>query len=130
MAKVIRISVTTIALALLGAAWLPAVVASSECDAEVDSELTREEPGEAGTHYTWNVNIRTDEDCATVEFQLILTIQKPDGKEDSVVRLGSVRLSDGSIDHQMRYEMKPDDSLTKWEVVKSKCEPCVLDDLE
>jgi len=103
---------------------------SSECDAEVDSELTREEPGEAGTHYTWKVDIRTEEDCATVEFQLILTIQKPDGKEDTVVRPGSVRLSNGSIEHQMRYEMKPDDNLTKWEVVKSKCEPCVLNDLE
>jgi hypothetical protein len=41
-----------------------------------------------------------------------------------------VRLSNGSIDHQMRYEMKPDDSLVKWEVVESSCELCVLDDSE
>jgi len=127
MTQLMRISALVIAIALFGAAWLPAVAASSECDAQVDSELAREEPGEAGTHYTWRVEIRTDEDCATVEFQLILTIQPPDGDEQTVVRMGSVRLSGGSIQHQMRYEMKPDHELLKWEIVKSSCEVCVLD---
>ena len=127
MTKLERICALTIGLALVGAAWLPATVASSECDAEIDSELIRDEPGEAGTHYTWQVEVRTEEDCAVIGFQLILTIQKPDGDEETVVRPGSVRLSNGSILHQMRYQMKPDNELLKWEVVKSSCEICVLD---
>ncbi len=130
MTELVRFSALALALSLLWATWLPSAVASSDCDAEVDSELTREEPGETGTHLTWRVDIRTEEECATVEFQLILTLQKPDGKEETVVRLGSVRLSDGSISHQMRYEVRPEDRLTKWKVVQSKCEPCVANDLE
>ena len=126
MTQFVRISVVAIALALFGAACIPAVAASSECDAQVDSDLTREEPGETGTHYTWRVEIRTEEDCATVEFQLILTIQPPGGDVETVVRMGSVRLSDGSIQHQMRYAMKPDHRLMEWEIVKSSCEICVL----
>jgi len=128
MTQFMRVGALVITIALFGATGIPAIGASSECDAQVDSELTREEPGEAGTHYTWRVDIRTEEDCATVEFQLILTIQPPGGDEETVVRQGSVRLSDGSIQHQMRYEMKPDHSLMKWEIVKSSCETCVLED--
>ena len=122
-----RFGTVAIVLTLLGVTWLPVPAAPSECEAQIDSELTRQEEGESGTHYTWKVNVETEEDCATIEFELILTIQKPEGEDQTVVRLGRVRLSDGSIEHQMRYELKPDDKLVKWEVVMSSCEPCVLD---
>ena len=127
MIRSTRVTSILIALALLGATGLPARAASPECKAKIDSELIREEEQESGTHYTWNVEVQTDEDCATIEFDLILTIQKADGENETVVRGGRVKLSNGSIEHQMRYEMKPDDNLVKWEVVKSSCEPCVLD---
>ena len=127
MIRSTRIGATAITLIWIAAAWITVPAAASECEARIDSELIREEQGESGTHYTWQVSIETDEDCATVEFNLILTVQHPDGEDETVVRPGRVRLSDGSIDHQMRYQMVPDDNLVKWEVVKSSCELCVLD---
>jgi len=127
MIRSARIGAVAFTLIGLAAAWAPVPAAESECEARIDSELIREEQGESGTHYTWQVEVQTDEDCATVEFNLILTIQHSDGEDETLVRLGRVRLSNGSIDHQMRYELKPGDNLEKWEVVKSSCEPCVLD---
>lgn len=127
MIRSMRIAAIAITLVWLAAAWFAPPAAASECDARLESEMIREEQGESGTHYTWQVSVETDEDCATVEFNLILTIQHPDGEDESVVRMGRVRLSNGSIDHQMRYQSKPDDDLVKWEVVKSSCELCVLE---
>lgn len=130
MIRSIRVSTFVIPLMLLGVVGFPVFAESSECEARIDSELIREEEQESSTHYTWNVNVQTEEDCATVEFDLILTIQKADQEEETVVRAGRVRLSDGSIDHQMRYELTPENRLAKWEVVKSSCTPCVLDEIE
>lgn len=130
MFRSIRVTAAVTALALLAATGPSLAAASSECEARVDSELIREEKQESSTHYTWRVDVQTDEECATVEFNLILTIQKSDQENETVVREGRVRLSKGSIEHQMRYELKPDDSLVKWEVVKSSCELCVLDRLD
>jgi len=127
MIKSARLGTIVIAIALLTATALPVPAESPECEARIDSELIREEEHKSSTHYTWNVEVQTDEDCATVEFDLILTIQKADQEEETVVRAGRVRLSNGSIDHQMRYELNPDDNLEKWEVVKSSCTPCELD---
>jgi len=127
MIRSARIGAVAFTLIGLAAAWAPAPAAASECEARIESELIREEQGESGTHYTWQVEVQTDEDCATVEFNLILSIQHSDREDETVVRPGRVRLSHGSIDHQMRYELKPDDKLLKWEVAKSSCERCVLD---
>lgn len=127
MIKSARLGTLVIAFALLVSTALPVSAGSAECEARIDSELIREEQQESSTHYTWNVEIQTEEDCATVEFDLILTIQKADQEEETVARAGRVRLSNGSIDHQMRYELNPDDNLVKWEVVKSSCTPCELE---
>jgi hypothetical protein len=130
MIKSARLGTIVIAIALLAATALPVPAELPECEAEIDSDLIREEEQESSTHYTWNIEVRTEEDCATVEFDLILTIQKSDGDEETVVRAGSVRLSNGSIEHEMFYELEPENTLARWEVVKSGCKPCVLNELD
>ena len=74
MIRSIRVSTFVIPLMLLGVVGFPVFAESSECEARIDSELIREEEQESSTHYTWNVNVQTEEDCATVEFDLILPI--------------------------------------------------------
>ena len=130
MIKSARLGTIVIAIALLAATALPVPAESPECEAKIDSELIREEEQESSTQYTWNIEVQTEEDCATVEFDLILTIQKSDGDEETVVRAGSVRLSNGSIEHEMFYELGLDAKLAQWKVVKSSCTACVLDELE
>ena len=125
-------SFVALVLAASGLLALAADVAARDCRAEVEAELTREESGEEtggkGMRYTFTVDVRAEADCAVVHFELLAKIQKSDGSDEERTEPGQVRLSNGSISHEMHYTVPPEEELLHWEVRQTKCEPCGLDE--
>jgi hypothetical protein len=107
--------------------WLPSVLAEGDCKAEVTAELSdRSEGTEEGTgdHFQFTVYVSTEADCAVVHFELLATVETKDGGEEVRHKPEQDRVSNGSIEHKLRYQIAPGEHLADWEIHMTKCEPC------
>ena len=87
------VGITALAMCLFFAAG---AVAEEECDATVEAQLESTDEGTEVTKYQFRVDIRVDDDCAEVEYDLIIEELLPNGHIKKVRKPGFAKLNDGS----------------------------------
>ena len=101
-----------------------------ECEAEVDAELSRQEPGSevggSGDRYYFHVEVSTEADCAKIPLRAEGRGPTADGEEVVRRKPGRVRLSDGATGYRMQLDLKSGEELVSWEVNLTDCDPCTL----
>jgi hypothetical protein len=122
----VKVAVVVAVLCFVGA---PVVVAEGDCRAHLTSEMVENSSGSTeegeGAYFLFTVTVTTEEECAQVDFRLEATIETADNEEVRY-KPGRVRVSDGEVQQNMRYQLKPGESLADWKIVQTKCEPCTL----
>jgi hypothetical protein len=117
-----------LALAVVGLVTLtlgPAVIeAESDCTATVQVSLAHEDHGDDVKHYQFEASISTSEDCAQIEWDLVIEELMPSGQTKKVRIPRRVKLDDGSLDEMVRYNMPASFEMLSYEGKIVECLKC------
>jgi len=101
----------------------PADLVAEGCSAQVDGQLMHEDTTEVRTRYSFKVDVRAEEECAEVHFELI--IEEETGTEVKTNRVfHQVKLHNGSTSQKIDYDIPSEHRLVRWEVKMTECKIC------
>jgi len=97
----------------------------SNCDAFAQATLDTSEQGEI-KHLQFTVEVSTSENCAKIEYDLVLDELLPNGqtKKERLPRF--VKLNDGSLTEMVRHEIPASFELRSYEAKVVSCVKCDL----
>ena len=97
----------------------------SNCDAFAQATLDTNEQGEV-KHLQFTVEVSTSENCAKIEYDLVLDELLPNGqtKKERLPRF--VKLNDGSLTEMVRHEIPASFELRSYEAKVVSCVKCDL----
>jgi len=100
-------------------------VLADNCEAEIRGKLARVEPVENATMYVAAVEVDVREDCAEVEFELVVTETTRDGKEitNRVPRKTRVR-SGTTATMKLNYRLPDGNQIKNNELKVTSCKLC------
>ena len=101
-------------------------VAQEECDATVEADLESTNEGMEVTNFQFRVDVRVDNDCAQVEYDLIIEELLPNGHTKKIRKPGFAKLNDGSFSALIEHRMSSELEMLGYEAKIVKCQPCTI----
>jgi hypothetical protein len=111
-------------IVLAAAFAILATPALGDCTADVRATPRTDQITDEAIIKVWAVEVDTQEDCATVYGDLIVTERLFDGEEITSTHRGSRKVSSHGTTYKINYRIAKDSTLTKWEFKVSRCVPC------
>ncbi len=107
---------------LLVLAGAGAALAAENCSAEVEATLNRQE----GSQLQFSVEVSSSESCATIEYDLVIEEQLPNGQAKRVRKIRHVKLNDGSLTEIVEHTLGEGHGLLSYEAQVVQCQKCDL----
>ena len=103
----------------------PSLLSQEDCTAYVNATLERSEQGEI-TQLEFDVEVSTSENCARIEYDIILDELLPNGqtKKERIPRF--VKLNDGGYDEVVEHKIASSIQLLSHEAKIVSCQKCTL----
>ena len=106
---------------------LPAnALAQEECDAQVEAEFESTHKGMEVTVFQFAVDVDVDNDCARVQYDLIIEELLPNGHTKKIRKPGFAKLNDGSFAEVVQHRMSADFEMLGFEARIVSCEVCTI----
>jgi len=109
-------------------AALPALVsaaqAATECKAEVRATPRSDQISDEAITKVFAVEVDTQEACAKVYVDVVVTERLFDGEEITSTRRGSRKVTNHTSTHKVNYRIARDNTLTDWQFKVSRCVVC------
>ena len=122
----IRGLLVVVALATLCVMLSPDGRAQEGCEAYVEADLKYTHEGMEVDMYEFQVDVRTDEDCARIHFDLVIEELLPNGHTKKIRKPGFAKLNDGSYSSVMKHRMSADFEMLGFEAKIVSCERCTI----
>ena len=107
-------------LSLAAAAAAPGM---DECSAEVSVTLDRQD----GSELQFSVEVSSGENCAHIEYDLVIEEQLPNGQAKRVRKIRQVKLDDGSLTEIVEHTLAEGHRMLSYEAKVVECRVCELD---
>jgi hypothetical protein len=101
-------------------------VAQEECEATVDAQLESTEEGSEVTEFQFRVDVRVDNDCAKVEYDLVIEELLPNGQTKKVRKPEFAKLNDGGFSALVEHRMSSDLELRDYRAKIVRCQVCTI----
>jgi hypothetical protein len=121
--KPIRI-VQTVALVAAIPVLAPYARAATTCQAEVRATAKSDQISDEAITKVWAVEIDTQESCAIVYVDAVVTERLFDGEEITSTRRGSRKVSNHTSTHKVNYRIARDSKLTDAKFTVARCVVC------
>jgi len=121
--KPIRI-VQAFALAAAIPALAPAALAATECKAEVRATPRSDQISDEAVTKVWAVEVDTQESCAIVYVDAVVTERLFNGEVITSTRRGSRKVSNHTSTHKVNYRIARDSTLTEATFKVARCVVC------
>ena len=107
-------------VALAPAAW----AAGDQCEADVRATPRADQESDESITKVWAVEIDTQEDCAQVTGNLIVTERLFNGELITSTHRGSRKVSNQTVTYKINYKIAKDTTLVDWKFELLRCVPC------
>lgn len=114
------------ALALVAAILVlaPSARAATACNADVRATPKADQISDEAVTKVWAVEIDTQESCAIVYVDAIVTERLFNGEVITSTHRGSRKISNHTSTHKVNYRIARDSTLTEWKFKVARCVVC------
>ena len=113
------------ALALVAALpWLTPSARAATCTAQVRATAKSDQISDEAITKVWAVEVDTQESCAKVNVDVVLTERLFDGEVITSTRRGYRKVSNHASTYKVNYRIAHDSKLTDWKFNVTSCVPC------
>ncbi len=121
-----RLVRTAVLYALVAAVPMLAasVAVAADCNAEVRPTAKSDQIFADSILKVWAVDVDTQEDCAKVYVDLIVTERLFDGEEITSTGRGWRKVSTHSTTYKVNYRIAKDSTILDWKFKVASCVPC------
>jgi hypothetical protein len=116
--------VPSIALVASISALAPSAGAATECKAEVRATVRPDQTSDEAITKVFAVEVDTQESCAKVYVDLVVTERLFTGEEITSTHRGSRKVSNHTSTYKVNYRIARDSTLTAWKFNVHRCAVC------
>jgi len=104
--------------------WLTPTAQSAECTAQVRATAKSDQISDEATTKVWAVEVDTQESCAKVYVDAVVTERLFNGEVITSTRRGYRKVSNHTSTYKVNYRIARDSTLTDWKFKVTSCVPC------
>jgi len=99
-------------------------VAARDCDATLSIDRVRTEPETTFTRHVFKIDVSVREQCAVVEFNVVLETRRANEDTKTVKKYRKVRYRTQQLTTSYSYTADPDVDVLSWRVEQLECREC------
>jgi len=115
---------STFACAAMIGALAPPVISAADCTADIRATPRADQESNEAITKVWAVEVDTQEACAKVYGDLIVTERLFDGEEITSTHRGWRKVSNHTSTYKVNYRIAKDTTLIDWKFKVARCVPC------
>jgi len=99
-------------------------VAARDCDATLSIDRVRTEPERTFTRHVFQIDVSVREQCAVVEFNVVLETRRANKDTQTVKKYRKVRYRTRQLTTSYSYTADPDVDVLSWKLEQLECREC------